>query len=125
MPAGPPTRDSATVRALLEARRDDARARVEGLAERPELGSAQGFGKRIGDGTIEAVSRLTEIGVGGSLESTLERTERALAKLDEGSYGMCDACGEPIAPARLEALPESVLCVACAGAQRRAAPRRR
>ena len=118
----------------FRAGRQSCAHRENGLAEynretlwpfRPELGSAQGFGKRIGDGTIEAVSRLTEIGVGGSLESTLERTERALAKLDEGSYGMCDACGEPIAPARLEALPESVLCVGCAGAQRRAAPRRR
>lgn len=120
-----PAIDTAAVRAALEARRDDARARVDGLAARPELGAAQGFGKRIGDGTIEAVSRLTEIGVGGSLESVLERTERALAKLDEGTYGLCDACGAPIAAGRLEALPESVLCVACAGAQRPAAPRRR
>src|SRR5438309_11660194 len=114
MPAAPPTRDSATVRALLEARRDDARARVEGLAERPEPGSAQGFGKRIGDGTVEAISRLTEIGVGESLESKLAQTERALAKLEEGSYGLCDACGDPIALARLKARPESVLCIACA-----------
>lgn len=90
------------------------RERVAVLAQRPERGSALGFGKRIGDGTIEAVSRLTDIGVGGSLESALARTERALAKLDEGSYGTCDRCGEPIAPARLHAAPESVLCIACA-----------
>src|SRR3954469_18681599 len=113
------------VREELEGRRDEIRARVAKLAKAPERGEAQGFGKRIGDGTVEAISRLTEIGVGASLETTLERTERALAKLDEGSYGACDACGGPIAPARLDALPESVLCVACAGAQRRAAPRRR
>ena len=81
------------------------------LAERPELGSAQGFGKRIGDGTTEAISRLTEIGVGRSLETGLARTERALAKLDEGTYGTCDACGEAIPPKRLRAMPDSVLCV--------------
>jgi DnaK suppressor protein len=97
---------------------------VAALAEKPELGTAQGFGKRIGDGTIEAVSRLTEIGVGANLEESLARVERALAKLDEGSYGVCDACGQPIAPKRLEAMPDSVLCVACAGAQRRVPPRR-
>ena len=46
---------------------------------------------------MEAISRLTEIGVQVALEAGLERTERALAKLDEGTYGRCDVCGEPIA----------------------------
>jgi DnaK suppressor protein len=118
-------RDLAAVRRRLEERRDRARERVAVLARRPELGAAQGFGKRIGDGTIEAISRLTEIGVGSSLEQTLARTERALAKLDEGSYGTCDSCGEPIAIARLQAMPHGVMCLACASSQRRAAPPRR
>jgi DnaK suppressor protein len=117
--------DLDAVRTLLEQRRDRNRERVAALARRPELGTAQGFGKRIGDGTTEAISRLTDIGVGSSLESTVDRTERALAKLDEGTYGHCDACGEPIAPARLQAMPDSVLCLACAGAQRRVRPPRR
>ena len=112
------------VRRELEERRGRTRERVAALAARPELGSAQGFGKRIGDGTIEAVSRLTEIGVGRGLEEGLQRIERALAKLDEGTYGRCDACGDPIAPKRLQAMPDSVLCVACAGAQRRVPSRR-
>jgi DnaK suppressor protein len=107
------------VRATLQQRRDEMAARVTVLAKRPELGSAQGFGKRIGDGTTEAISRLTEIGVGQSLESTLARTERALAKLDEGTYGTCDVCGEPIAVGRLRAMPDSVTCVTCAAAARR------
>jgi DnaK suppressor protein len=117
--------DLDAVRAGLEARRAELRERVAKLAARPERGASQGFGKRIGDGTVEAISRLTDIGVGASLESTLARTERALAKLDEGSYGRCDDCGEPISPARLEAMPDAVLCVACTSAQRRAAPPRR
>jgi DnaK suppressor protein len=113
-------------RETLEQRRDEIRARVDELAKRPELGAAQGFGKRIGDGTTEAISRLTEIGVGRTLETGLARTERALAKLDEGTYGLCDACGEPIPPGRLRALPDSVLCVSCAAAERRIHdPRRR
>jgi DnaK suppressor protein len=117
--------DTDAIRRELEARRDRTRERVARLAKRPELGAAQGFGKRIGDGTVEAISRLTEIGVGSSLESGLARTERALAKLDEGSYGICDACGEPIAPARLQAAPDAVHCVACASSQRRTPPPRR
>jgi DnaK suppressor protein len=118
--------DTDAVRRELQARRDQMRERLATLAKRPELGTAQGFGKRIGDGTTEAVSRLTDIGVGDSLERVLARTERALAKLDDHSYGICDSCGDPIPPGRLRALPDGVLCLKCAELQRRpAAPRRR
>src|ERR1700760_1993959 len=117
--------DLGEIREALEARRDRTSGRGAGVAGGPELGSAQGFGKRIGDGTTEAISRLTEIGVGRSLESTLARTERALSKLDAGSYGSCDACGKPIAPGRLRAMPDSVLCLDCAASERRTAPRTR
>jgi DnaK suppressor protein len=125
VPAPADDLDLAAVRRRLVARRDSARERVAALAKRPELGAAQGFGKRIGDGTVEAISRLTEIGVGSSLEQGLARTERALAKLDEGTYGTCDVCGEPIAAARLEALPDSIMCMTCAVTQRGARPARR
>ncbi len=118
--------DLAAVRADLEARRERVGGRVATLAAKPELGAAQGFGKRIGDGTIEAVSRLTEIGVGASLETALERIDRALVKLDEGTYGLCDVCERPIAPKRLEAMPDSVLCIEhAASAPRTLPPRRR
>ena len=118
--------DLDAIRQELGERRRSTSERVSTLAERPELGSAQGFGKRIGDGTTEAISRLTEIGVGRSLETNLARTERALAKLDEGTYGICDACGDAIPPKRLRAMPDSVLCVACSAAERRQHdPRRR
>jgi DnaK suppressor protein len=117
--------DLVAVRRVLEERRARTSERVARLAQRPELGTAQGFGKRIGDGTVEAISRLTEIGVGSSLEQTLARTERALAKLDDGTYGTCDICGQPIAPARLHAMPDGVMCLACASAQRRTGPPRR
>jgi DnaK suppressor protein len=114
------------VRAELEARRDRDRQRLGVLAARPERGSAVSFGKRIGDGTSEAVSRLTDVGVGESLERGLERVERALTKLDDGTYGICDVCGAPIPPGRLKAMPDGVLCVSCAASERRVrAPRRR
>jgi DnaK suppressor protein len=117
--------DLDTVREQLELRRRELEQRIGKLAERPELGSAQGFGKRIGDGTVEAVRRLTDIGVGNSLEATLARTERAIAKLADGSYGTCDSCGGAIVPGRLEAMPDSVLCLDCAAARRRPPPPRR
>lgn len=112
------------VRAELQARRDRDRQRLGVLAERPERGSAVSFGKRIGDGTSEAVSRLTDVGVGESLERGLERTERALTKLDEGTYGICDACGGPISRGRLRAMPDVVLCLGCSASERRVHSRR-
>ena len=104
----------ADIERALRARLEEVQARLADLAKPPEPGAGIGFGKRIGDGTNEAISRRNEIGVGDSLLVTEEKLERALAKLEEGTYGECDRCGGPIAPARLEAAPESVLCIDCA-----------
>jgi DnaK suppressor protein len=101
-------------RRLLRGRLAELQARIAELAKAPEPGASIGFGKRIGDGTNEAISRRNEIGVGNSLLVTEEKLERALAKLEEGSYGQCDSCGGPIAPGRLAVAPESALCIDCA-----------
>ena len=99
---------------LLRTHLEEIQARLAELAKPPEAGAGIGFGKRIGDGTNEAISRRNEIGVGNSLLVTEEKLERALAKLEEGTYGECDKCRGPIAPGRLAAAPESVLCIVCA-----------
>ena len=104
----------ADVEQLLRTRLDEIQGRIAEFAKAPEPGSGIGFGKRIGDGTSEAISRRNDIGVGKSLLVTEEKLQRALAKLAEGSYGRCDRCGGPIAPGRLEAAPESALCIDCA-----------
>jgi DnaK suppressor protein len=108
--------DLAAIEKTLLAHRDAIRERLGQITKTPERGSGVSFGKRVGDGTTEAVSRLTDVGVVDSLQATEERIERALEKLAEGSYGHCDRCGKPIPPARIEAAPESALCVACASA---------
>ena len=46
------------------------------------------------------------------LRDQLDDVERALAKLDAGTYGQCEVCGEPIADARLEAMPATRFCIA-------------
>ncbi|HET8697351.1 MAG TPA: TraR/DksA C4-type zinc finger protein [Gammaproteobacteria bacterium] len=43
----------------------------------------------------------------------LRAVQHALARLKRGQYGICQSCGRPIDPARLEALPQAVLCVSC------------
>src|SRR5829696_6190642 len=97
----------------LREMQEDLQRRLGRFTATPERGSALGFGKRVGDGTIEAVDRLNQIGVGSRLESRLERVDRALEKIDDGTYGVCDACGQDIDPRRLRAAPESSTCVSC------------
>ncbi|MGI8949298.1 MAG: TraR/DksA family transcriptional regulator [Ornithinimicrobium sp.] len=69
------------------------------------------FGKRIGDGTAMAVDRLSTVTAHDTLGAVLGEVRRALVKLDEGSYGLCDTCGEQILKARLEARPWAVRCL--------------
>jgi DnaK suppressor protein len=53
------------------------------------------------------------ISVVGALRSNLAEVDRALGRIDAGSYGSCERCGKPIDPARLEARPWAVLCIDC------------
>ena len=69
------------------------------------------FGKRVGDGTTEAVERLNRVGTARELDAMLRDVDRALQKLEDGTYGICDRCGRLIPEERLEARPWSVLCV--------------
>lgn len=102
-------------RVILEGRRDELRAALADITHVPvDPVTPVSFGKRVGDGTTEAVDRLTKVGTARELEASLVDVERALEKIDDGSYGQCDVCGEPIGEARLEARPWSVRCVRCA-----------
>ena len=76
------------------------------------------FGKRVGEGTSQAVERLAQTSAAKALWTKLQDVLRALEKLDEGTYGMCDAGGEPIEAERLEAIPWATRCVSCARAGR-------
>ncbi len=80
--------------------------------------AAVSFGKRIGDGTTEAVDRLNKVGAANSIAMTLADVERALEKLADGTYGTCGDCGEAITLERLEAIPWATLCISCARTRR-------
>jgi DnaK suppressor protein len=110
---GNATIDLAATEASLRATKADLEQRLGRFSAPMERGSALGFGKRIGDGTIEAVDRLNQIGVGKNLDARLDRVDRALAKIEADTYGTCDSCGQPIDPRRLRAAPESTVCVNC------------
>jgi DnaK suppressor protein len=95
----------------LRAKQQEIEAQLAELETRPDEQGSISFGKRVGEGTSMAVDRLSQVAVHDRLQVTLADVRRALEKLDDGSYGRCDVCGEPIGEERLEVLPWAVLCV--------------
>ncbi|MFZ0491714.1 MAG: TraR/DksA C4-type zinc finger protein [Acidimicrobiia bacterium] len=105
--------DSDKRRAELESRKVRIAQELAALTEPPETGVNLSFGKRVGDGTTEAVERIASTATARSLATTLAQIDRALAKIDEGTYGICDDCGKPIPEERLNARPATARCVEC------------
>jgi len=70
------------------------------------------FGKREEEAT-ETLELEKRLALENRIRGLLDEVERALKKLDEGTYGLCDMCGQLIDPARLEALPQANLCLSC------------
>ncbi len=70
------------------------------------------FGKREEEAT-ESMELEKRLALENRLKNLLAEIERALQKIEAGNYGTCDLCNEPIDPARLEALPQAILCLSC------------
>jgi DnaK suppressor protein len=92
-------------------RRDISAAESE-IADR--LGDAVGdAGDDSADAGAKTFQREHELALTQNARELLAQTERVLAKIEDGSYGVCESCGEPIGKARLQAFPRATLCLAC------------
>lgn len=100
-------------RESLEQIRDELSNLREGLREDDqERGEDQTYeASDRGDLGREIHTRQMDETVGSQVESRLESVGRALQKIEEGSYGICDDTGEEIPKGRLEAMPEAVTTV--------------
>jgi DnaK suppressor protein len=107
--------DHEPIRNRLMDRRAELAVELENLTRPPTEGASVGFGKRIGDGTAEAVERLATTATARSIAASIGDIDRVIVKIEEGTYGTCDRCGNPIPSERLEARPTSTNCVNCAG----------
>jgi RNA polymerase-binding transcription factor DksA len=94
----------AQIRAALEAERAELTTQIE------EHGGVD-FDENFADSGQVAAEQGEHRALVGRLEEPLADVDRALAKLDDGTYGKCEVCGEDIADARLEALPASRYCI--------------
>jgi DnaK suppressor protein len=85
---------------------------AEMLAEDMEPGDIQ-FDEESGEGDTLNVERERDLALSAQARAAVDEIDRALAKMDAGTYGICERCGNPIPKARLKALPYASLCVAC------------
>src|SRR5512134_1478811 len=101
--------------ALLIAARaqlDDERASLRRqLAELGEGGEELSFDEGFADSSQVAAEQGEVRALVANLRSLLDDVERALGKIDAGTYGTCEECGQPISEARLEAMPATRYCV--------------
>lgn len=109
----------AAQRILLEQERatylrqaEELKAQADSLALEHEPGDVQ-FDEEGGEGGTSNVDRELDLVLSAQARAAIEEIDRALAKIDAGTYGRCEQCGNPIPEARLEALPHAALCVAC------------
>lgn len=100
--------DLETTRARLVEQMDELGATPSG-----DLRNDVNYGDGFADAAATTAERTERLGLVDSLKNQLDQVDKALARISDGSYGTCSSCGEPIPPARLEARPESTLCVAC------------
>ncbi|WP_327349933.1 TraR/DksA C4-type zinc finger protein [Streptomyces sp. NBC_01321] len=73
--------------------------------------SGDGAGDDEADTGTKNITREHEMSLAANAQEMLDQTERALARLDAGTYGLCEVCGNPIGKARMQAFPRATLCV--------------
>jgi DnaK suppressor protein len=84
-----------------------------GATESGDLRSDVDMGEGFADAGAATAERTERIGLAESLKSQLDEVDAALARIEDGTYGVCVSCGKPIPEARLEFRPASIYCVDC------------
>ena len=87
-------------------------AEAEALANEREPGDTQ-FDEESGEGDTLSVERERDLALSTAARQTVDDIAKALARMDDGSYGYCEVCGDRIPVPRLEAIPWADQCVKC------------
>ena len=88
--------------------------RERGLRFAQRLGDAVGgAGDDQADAGAKTFQREYDLSLTQNARDLLDLSRNALARIEDGSYGVCASCGQPIGKARLQAFPRATLCVAC------------
>ena len=103
-------------RTRLESERDRVQQELEQLGSDSQSTDVRREGSPFGKREEEATESLElekRLALEKQLREQLAEIQHALQKIEDGTYGMCDSCGNPIAANRLEVLPQASLCIEC------------
>ena len=106
-----------TLKAELQVHRDDVDKQFREISEstfsgnQTDMTGEAGFDEEYADAGSATFEREKDLSLVNNLRDLLEKIEKAMTKIDEGTYGLCDRCGKPIEKARLKALPYANLCL--------------
>src|SRR5918998_2207507 len=96
---------------LLEARAGLLEQHGDGAGEAASISELASYDQHDADMATETFEREKDQSLLEHIGTQLDEIDRATAKLDDGSYGACEACGQPIGNDRLEAFPAARFCV--------------
>jgi DnaK suppressor protein len=102
-----------TTLSTLRGQLDDERARLAAQISSLQVGhdESPAYDDNFADSGQVAAEQGENKALLNQLNEQLDEVDRALAKMDKGSYGLCEVCGKPIAEARLEAMPATRFCI--------------
>jgi DnaK suppressor protein len=112
-------------KARLEAERAELQAQLQQIEElafantQSDISGEVSFDEENADAGTFTFERERDLSIENNVRDLLGKIERALGRIEDGSYGMCSRCGKPIEKARLKALPYVDLCIKDAQAQSR------
>jgi RNA polymerase-binding transcription factor DksA len=109
----------ADARSKLEAEHDRIRAEIVEVASRPAtfLASVDSYyGNHLADTATDMFEEEKALALEAHLTGLLAKIDAALERIEHGTYGICEKCGQPIAPERLEALRYASTCLVCSSA---------
>jgi RNA polymerase-binding protein DksA len=129
-PARRPAKLDAKTMARIRQQLVDERRALEGeMAEleeesfqgtQSEITGEVGIDEDFADAGSATYDREQALSIANNIRDLIDQVDRAIARIDEGSYGACERCGRPIDAARLKALPRTLLCTDCKRREERA-----
>ena len=99
-----------TERTGLQAQLDELEASTFS-ANQSEMTGEMGFDEEYADAGTNTFEREKDLSLVNNIHDLMDRIDKALGKMEDGTYGLCDRCGKPIEKLRLKALPYANLCI--------------
>ena len=113
------------LRQRLEAERAELQVQLTTIEEtsfansQSDISGEVSFDEENADAGTFTFERERDLSIENNVRDLMGKIDRALVRMDDGTYGICSRCGKPIEKARLKALPYADLCIKDAQAQSR------